>query len=185
MDLGTIETWVKPDNPANLLYKCCTYLGECLLIVVLEVSWIHVQLVQVGRERRRQLRSIESELLHFEGWTATRGRRERWQRHERTCECVCRSHNDMWMIHASIKADICKGKGSFYIAQYPVRWTLHPLTDLFIPTPTRLLWEAFKQCSNYAQQLNTHISTTSIARNSFIQLSELGHRGENEKAKGS
>ena len=34
------------------------------------------------------------------------------------------------------------GKGSFYIAQYPVRWTaqsashfLHSLTDLFIPTP--------------------------------------------------
>ena len=45
---------------------------------------------------------------------------------------------------------IKKGKGSFYIAQYPVRWTaqnaLHfllSLTDLFIPTPTRLLLEAF------------------------------------------
>ena len=44
----------------------------------------------------------------------------------------------------------CKGKGSFYIAQYPVRWTaqgalhiLPPLADLFIPTPTRLLREAF------------------------------------------
>ena len=43
-----------------------------------------------------------------------------------------------------------KGKGSFYIAQYPVRWTaqsalhfLTPLADLFIPTPTRLLREAF------------------------------------------
>ena len=42
------------------------------------------------------------------------------------------------------------GKGSFYIAQYPVRWTaqsalhfLPSLTDLFIPTPTRLLLEAF------------------------------------------
>ena len=41
-----------------------------------------------------------------------------------------------------------KGKGSFYIAQYPVRWTaqsalhfLPPLADLFIPTPTRLLRE--------------------------------------------
>ena len=38
----------------------------------------------------------------------------------------------------------------FYIAQYPVRWTaqsashlLPSLTDLFIPTPTRLLREAF------------------------------------------
>ena len=43
-----------------------------------------------------------------------------------------------------------KGKGSFYIVQYPVRWNaqsaLHFLpfpTDLFIPTPTRLLGEAF------------------------------------------
>ena len=43
-----------------------------------------------------------------------------------------------------------KGKGSFYIAQYPVRWTgqsaLHfllSLTDLFIPAPTRRLREAF------------------------------------------
>ena len=43
-----------------------------------------------------------------------------------------------------------KGKGSFYIAQYPVYWTaqsalhfLPSLTDLFIPTPTRLLREAF------------------------------------------
>ena len=41
-------------------------------------------------------------------------------------------------------------KGSFYIAQYPVRRTaqnalhfLSSLADLFIPTPTRLLREAF------------------------------------------
>ena len=41
-------------------------------------------------------------------------------------------------------------KGSFYIAQYPVRWTaqsalhfLPSLADMFIPTPTRLLREAF------------------------------------------
>ena len=43
-----------------------------------------------------------------------------------------------------------KVNGSFYIAQYPVRWTaqsalhfLPSLADLFIPTPTRLLREAF------------------------------------------
>ena len=43
-----------------------------------------------------------------------------------------------------------KSKGSFYIAQYPVGWTaqsalhfLPPLADLFIPTPTQLLREAF------------------------------------------
>ena len=41
-------------------------------------------------------------------------------------------------------------KGSVYIAQYAVRWTaqsalhfLPSLADLFIPTPTRLLREAF------------------------------------------
>ena len=43
-----------------------------------------------------------------------------------------------------------KGKGSFYIAQYPICWTvqsalqfLPSLADLFIPTRTRLLREAF------------------------------------------
>ena len=59
-----------------------------------------------------------------------------------------------------------KGKGSFYIAQYPVRWTaqsavhfLPSLADMFIPTPTRLL-------SNYAQRIFTHISTTRYSFNS-------------------
>ena len=48
------------------------------------------------------------------------------------------------------RLDKQNGKGRFYIAQYPVRWTaqstlhfLPSLTDLFIPTPTRLLREAF------------------------------------------
>ena len=47
--------------------------------------------------------------------------------------------------------DVVKKKAVFiYIAQYPVRWTaqsalhfLPPLANLFIPTPTRLLREAF------------------------------------------
>ena len=48
------------------------------------------------------------------------------------------------------RCDYKKGKCSFYIAQNPVRWTaqsalrvLPSLNDLFIPTPTRLLREAF------------------------------------------
>ena len=52
-----------------------------------------------------------------------------------------------WKLDIKVKK---KGKGSFYIAQYPVRWiaqsALHflpPLADLFIPTQTRLLREAF------------------------------------------
>ena len=47
------------------------------------------------------------------------------------------------LLHAGGK----KVKVCFYTAQYPVRWiaqsTLRALEDLFIPTPTRLLWEAF------------------------------------------
>ena len=42
-----------------------------------------------------------------------------------------------------VKVEVC-----FYIVQYLVRWTAQrgafpPPTDLFIPTPTRLLLEAF------------------------------------------
>ena len=50
-----------------------------------------------------------------------------------------------------------KMKGSFYIAQYPLCWTaqnalyfLPSQTDLSIPTPTRLLREAFSpNCAVY------------------------------------
>ena len=45
-------------------------------------------------------------------------------------------------LSTSIRAEVKKGKGSFDIAQYQVRWTaqsashfLPSLTDLFIPTP--------------------------------------------------
>ena len=53
-----------------------------------------------------------------------------------------------------------KGKGSFYIAQYPVRWTaqsdLHspPLAVLFIPTPTRLLLISILAMQQLRQRLN-------------------------------
>ena len=60
-------------------------------------------------------------------------------------EDLCRKH---WTTLNRLRKG--KGKGSFYIAQYPVRWTaesalhcLPSLADLFIPTPTRLLREAF------------------------------------------
>ena len=50
---------------------------------------------------------------------------------------------------------------------YPFRWTtqsaLHfPPAHLFIPTPTRLLWEAFYPRSNYSRRIFTHISTTDL-----------------------
>ena len=72
-------------------------------------------------------------------------------------------------------------KGSFYIAQYPVRWTaqraLHfpPLTDLFIPTP----FSASPGSILARQQLRAKTKSLtfpplSIAGYSFIQLSEQG-----------
>ena len=75
-----------------------------------------------------------------------------------------------------------KGKGSFYIAQYPVRWTaqsashfLPSLTDLFIPTP----FSASPGSILARQQLRAKTKSftfppLSIARYSFIQLSEQG-----------
>ena len=77
-----------------------------------------------------------------------------------------------------------KGKGSFYIAQYPVRWAaqsalhfLPSLTDLFIPTP----FSASPGSILAMQQLRaTTKSLTfpplSIARYSFIQLSRQGRQ---------
>ena len=73
-----------------------------------------------------------------------------------------------------------KVKASCYIAQYPVFRTVHSalhftsLTDLFTKTPSRLLWEA---SSHMLQLMREGCSYTypplSIARYSFIQLSEL------------
>ena len=37
------------------------------------------------------------------------------------------------------------------------RVTLHPLADMFIPTLTRLLWQAFSHAAVTVQRLFTHI----------------------------
>ena len=78
-----------------------------------------------------------------------------------------------WSEHKKVKA-------SSYIAQYPglrtAQSTLHftSLTDLFTQTPSRLLWEA---SSHMLQLMHEGCSypypPLSIARYSFIQLSEL------------
>ena len=79
--------------------------------------------------------------------------------------------------------DMCKGKGSFYIAQYPVRWTAQsalqfpPLADLFIPTPC----SASPGSILAMQQLRAMTKSLtfpplSIARYSFIQLSRHGRQ---------
>ena len=62
-----------------------------------------------------------------------------------TCNGDCHwPRRGLSRMQALFSINYCKGKGSFYIAQYPVRWTaqgaLHfllSLADLFIPTPTR------------------------------------------------
>ena len=84
-----------------------------------------------------------------------------------------------------------KIKPSSYIAQYPVLRTvqnaLHftSLTDLFTQTPSRLLWKA---SSHMLQLMREGCSYTypplSIARYSFIQLSELEQCRVKKLAKG-
>ena len=65
-------------------------------------------------------------------------------------------------------------------------FTLCPLEDLFIPTETRLLWEAFGHAEISVQGLINQISTTVYtARYSFEQQSQLRRRGENENAQTS
>ena len=62
-------------------------------------------------------------------------------------------------------------------------FTLHPLADLFIPTPTRLLWEAFSHAALMRKDFPLTFPPLSIDRYTFIQLSEQGHRGEDENTK--
>ena len=65
-------------------------------------------------------------------------------------------------------------------------FTRHPLADLSIPTSTRLPWEAFSHAAIIVRILLTHIfPPQSIARYSFMQVGELGRRGENENAQSS
>ena len=82
-------------------------------------------------------------------------------------------------------------KVNYYIAQYPVLRTVQSalhftsLTGLFIQTPSRLLWES----SNHMLQLiregcSYTYPLMSIARYSFIQLSELEHCRVKQTAQG-
>ena len=92
------------------------------------------------------------------------------------CVCVC--------VCVCVLYCKKKGKGSFYIAQYPVRWTaqsashfLPSLTDLFIPTP----FSASPGSILARQQLRAKTKSLtfpplSIARYSFIQLSQQGRQ---------
>ena len=78
-----------------------------------------------------------------------------------------------------------------YKAQYPVRWTAQSALHV---TP----WQtcSFRHQLDFSGKHSSHAAITSedysltfpplsISRYSFIQLSELGHRGENENAQTS
>ena len=76
-----------------------------------------------------------------------------------------------------------------YIAQYPVRWTAQSVLNSRAPWQTcsfrHQLDFSGKHFSHGAITRNDYSLTyppMSIARYSFIQLSELGRRGENENA---
>ena len=81
----------------------------------------------------------------------------------------------------------------FYIVQYPVRWTTQ--NALHFSSPGRSVNSDINSASlgsipdSHASITREYYSLTfpllSIVRCSFIQLSELGHRGENENAQTS
>ena len=64
---------------------------------------------------------------------------------------------------------------------YSPRFARHPLSDLFIPTQTRLLGEAFSHAAITREDYSLTFPPPSIAGYSFIQLSELGRRRKNEQ----
>ena len=110
---------------------------------------------------------------------------ERWihQRRARSASGAVKEQiNTLMVCKSSFHTLPDKRKVCFYIALYPVLWTaqsaLHfpPLADLFIPTP----FSASPGSILARQQLHNDYSLTfpplSIARYSFIQLSELRRR---------
>ena len=65
-----------------------------------------------------------------------------------------------------------------------MRFTFHIIADLLIPTPSQLLCEAFSHAAITVRRLFRY-PPLSVARYSFIQLSELEQRRMNEIAKAS
>ena len=77
----------------------------------------------------------------------------------------------MWFRNYYVKKD--KGKGYvFYIAQYPVRWTVQSALH-FLPSLTDIPLRAKTKCLTFPP--------LSIARYSFIQLSQQGRQWRERK----
>ena len=78
-------------------------------------------------------------------------------------------------LHRAVSSPLDRSKRFFDRSK---RFTLYHLVDLFIPTPTPLLLEAFSHPAAKSIRM-------SIAWYSFTQLGELRHHGENENAQTS
>ena len=81
-----------------------------------------------------------------------------------------------------------KGKGSFYIAQYPVRWTAQSTLHFFAPsrpvhsnTNSASLGTILAMQQLRATTKSVTFPPLSIARYSFIQLSQLGRQWRERK----
>ena len=89
----------------------------------------------------------------------------------------------------SFKCPNIKGKGRFYIAQYPVRWTAQSALHFCLPWQTcsfRHQLGFSGKHSRARQQLRAKAKSLtfpplSIARYSFIQLSQLGRQWRERK----
>ena len=64
-------------------------------------------------------------------------------------------------------------------------FTLHPLPHLFIPTPSRVLWEALSHAAVTARRPFIRIITTAYSQVPFIQTNELWQRSVKQIAKAS
>ena len=68
------------------------------------------------------------------------------------------------MCNLFIMLGMCKGMFLYRAVSSPLdrskRFTLHPLADVFIPTSTRLLLEAFSHAAITVQRVFIHIFTT-------------------------
>ena len=126
-------------------------------------------------------------------WTWTVGSLWRWSVHGVSFACIVRVST--WVgvsvqtrVIFTISIYIIKGKGSFYIAQYPVRWTAQ--SALHFSSPGRPVHSDTNSASPGSilarQQLRAKTKKLTfpplpMTRYSFIQLSEQGHQWRERK----
>ena len=103
---------------------------------------------------------------------------------------IAGSHESHVYFFLPSKVNVC-----FYIAQYPVRW-IGQSALYFLPPPPPRQTCSFRHQLDFSGKHSSHAAIThndyslklpplSIARYSFIQLSELERHGKNEKVQTS